>query len=1131
MTGLKHVAGISILIVILLSLGGLSTFAQFLSGIEGSVKDQSGALIGGAKVTLTDTRLGVAKTTTTSDAGYFRFDSIAASTYTVQVEMSGFKTWDQKDLTLQVGEVRTIAPVLVVASASEKVIVTAEAVPIDVASPTTGSVTQEATLRETPLPGQNVYALAGLTPGMTGSAVTTGDNFTNEYPININAAGLRQEQNGYEIDGAQTNTPSRGGGTSISPSPDVVQSMEVRTNDFDASKGRNGGATVDVFTVSGSNQIHGNVDYVFFNNDLTSTTHFSGPLPPTKHNDIAGAVGGPLIKNKLFWFGAIEVLRSTQTSSGQAVVETQDLYNWVKTNLPNTVAYQSLTQAPPLAYAPAAGATTVSQITTSAYPLPLGLSGTPIPGTLDVLGTVNYTNVSPKDGYQWNFRFDYYQGNSDRIYVDAMRTYDTSSSTSVRPAFAAPGKNHSDFVNVDWTHTFSAHLLNEAGANIIRPYGQDGASPAFAIPNVSITGEAGFGNWGPGNFTQQTVGWRDVMTAMVKTHTIKFGFDQDNIRENDAQGGAFDRPSYSFDSILDFIQDKAVTETGTPVDILTHLEAPYERRYRELYTGFFVQDDWKVKPTFTLNAGVRYDQMTNMFSIYSPQLTNYTFGQGSLLNEQIAGGSVGLTPNTHVLDHNLWGLTPRVGFAWDVFGTGKTSLRGGIGMFSDQPPYLHMTDLTAQNPPNYYTPSLAVASGNTITYQLCSPPSGFTISCPVLPTPNVSVSPTTGAVLINGVVSPTQLGGFSPNYKMTQVIEWTLSVQHQLQKDLTLEVNYSASAAHHLPIYNGDINRFAGSLLANNTTGLLPPTLTRLNPNFGVIQYATSDGNSQGNYGTAMLTRRFSHGLALRGIYVYGKTLDDLSTSASLEGGLINSNQNGPIIQNGNLGAQRGRSDFDIRQQFSADGTWSVPSHYSSAFLRNVLGGWQFSGVWLMQSGLPLWVYTTAAFSPVCAGNPAGPGLTAGDCYTNAGAWIPGSIITANSPTGGDFNADGYNYDVPNAPTFGSHLSGQKKANFLNGLFPASAFPVPALGREGNLGRNTYNNEGLNNVNFTFAKGFSAPWFSGEKLKLEARAEVLNLFNRPNLIDVQGDLSQGNFGKATNQLQARLLQLHLRATF
>jgi len=245
------------LFLLLLTFRGLPAFAQFSSGIEGTARDTSGAVLAGARVIVSDTRLGVSKETTANDAGYFRIDSIAASTYTVEVRMTGFETWRQAGLTLQVGEVRTLAPALKVGATSENIEVSAAETAVDLVTPTTGSVIADVTVQQTPLPDQNIYGLTALTPGMTGSAVTSGDNYTNEYAININAAGLRQEQNGYLIDGAYTNTPSRGGGTSISPNPEIVQSMSVKTNNFDAQKGRNAGATVEVFTNSGSNNLHG----------------------------------------------------------------------------------------------------------------------------------------------------------------------------------------------------------------------------------------------------------------------------------------------------------------------------------------------------------------------------------------------------------------------------------------------------------------------------------------------------------------------------------------------------------------------------------------------------------------------------------------------------------------------------------------------------------------------------------------------------------------------------------------------------------------------------------------------------------------------------------------------------------
>jgi hypothetical protein len=1091
---MKRMTRFLFFIMLALSFSSLSALAQFSSGIEGTVQDQSGASIQGAKVIITDTRLGVEKRTTTNQSGYFRFDSLAASEYKVRIEMAGFKTWEQKSLVVQVGQTSSLAPALEVGAESTNITVSASQADVDLVSATTGSVIAETTLEQTPLPGQNVYGLGALTPGMTGSAVNTAgaDNYTNEYAININAAGLRQESNGYQIDDAYTNTPSRGGGTSISPNPEIVESMDIRTNDFDAAKGRNAGATVDVYTKSGTNNFHGSFNYFFLNDALTARTQFQTQVPAYERNQAGAAFGGPIIKNKFFIFGAIDVLRSSVTSSGQYTVETQDFDTWAQTNLSSYVAPTVLKMAPPLAF-PTTNIQTVAQLEASTpghFTPPAG-----IPSDLNASGTANISFSTPKNGYQWSIRGDYYLGQSDRVYVTTIRTHYTGVGAEPRPALNDDQSNSSDFVNANWTHTFSPHLLNQASVNMIRPYGSDLPVATDAIPNINVTGLQGFSNWGPGNFTQTTYGWRDVMTATVKSHTLKFGFDQFNIREADTQSGAFDRPTYTFNSLLDFVQDAAYLETATPVSLATHKEAPYVRDYRALYTGVYVQDDWKANPRLTINAGVRYDGMANFFSILSPARTNFTFGSGTTLNEQIANGVTGLAGTSHVLDHSIWGITPRVGFALDLFGKGQTAIRGGFGMYEDQPPYIHITDITAGNLPNFYTPSISVQSGQTPTFQLCDAPIGFSEACPVVDTSNVVLNAAGGVV-----GQRASLGGYSHNFKLTEVYDWTLSVQQQLGTNYTLQANYSGSSAHHMPIFNDDLNRFSGDLIQNKGS------LTRLNQNFGAMNYGDSNGNSIGSYGTIMLSRRQSHGLALRGIYTYGKALDYVSNAVSLDSGQITTNT--PVIRNNDLAPQRGRADFDIRQQFSADGTWTVPNHYNGMLERNVLGGWQFGGVWILQTGLPFTVYNGSAFNPVYDAN--------------------GNVV---GNTGGDYNADGRDWDVPNVPSFGNHLSGQKKKNYLNGLFAASSFPAPALGSEGNLGRNTYDQPGYNNVDFTFEKFFTSPWFFGEKMKIEAKGEVINLFNRTNLNTVTSDLSSSLFGHSTSQLPSRYLQFHLRASF
>lgn len=1104
---------LSLFVLLLSALGTPRVFAQFSSGIEGVVRDTSGAVIANAKVTVTDVRLGVSRTVQSGQDGYFRVDGIAASTYSVTVEMSGFQTWKQDGLALQIAQIRTIAPELKVGAVTTNVEVSASAAAIDLETPTTGSIISNETLQSTPLPGENIYGLASLAPGMTGGGVTTAgnDNYTNEYAININAAGLRQEENGYQIDDGYTNTPSRGGGTSISPNPEIVQSMNVRTNDFDAQKGRNAGATVDVYTVSGSNQLHGTIDYDFTNAALSAKTHFQKTVPQFTRNEMGATLGGPAIKNKLFWFGAIDVLRSSNPNSYTATVETQDFYNWAKANASNTVGYQILTMAPPQHYA-TTGLVSVSQYEASTpgyFAPPAG-----IPATMNIIGTIPVSYSATKNGYQWSFRVDDYIGKSDRIYVDAIRTYYSTPGGGTRPASVQGNKNSADFVNVNWTHTFNAHLLNQTGANLIRPYGSNVTQVATeGIPYVNVTNLAGFGSWAPGNFTQSTYSWRDVMTANIKTHTLKFGVDLFNTREVDHQQGAFTRPTFNYRNLLDFIQDEPVYQSGPNVNLQNHQQAPYDRDYRDFIQGYYAQDSWKMTPRFTLIAGLRYDGMMNFFSIYRPILSKFNLGTGSTWEARVASGTAALAGTHKVLNHNIGGWTPRVGLSWDVFGTGKTALRAGFGMFEDQPPYLHITDSTAGNLPNYFNPVDDVTAGGPVPKPfLCSPSGTWNMTCPVLDTSNATVDPQTGALLINGVVQRAGMGGYDPNFKMQQVIAWSLSVQQQVHNNLILELNYSGTQAHHLLVFNNNINRFAGDLIQNNNT------LTRLNPYFAGTAWADSNGNSAGNYFSTAVTRRYTHGLSLRGIYTFGKALDELSQAQSLDSGSITSQSD--VIQPHDLKFQRGRSDFDIRQQFTADGTWEVPNSYSSAALRHILGGWQFSGRWLGDTGLPFTVHNSSGFVPVCNGGAVAP--VKNHCPA-------GSTITGDA--GGDYNADGYNYDLPDAPSFGRHLSGRSKTQFLNGIFTASDFPAPPLGQEGDLGRNTYDSPGYKDFDFTFEKFFTVPWFFSEKMKIEAMGEVFNLFNRSNLGSVDSGMTDSTFGRSTSQLPPRSMRIHLRASF
>jgi hypothetical protein len=311
---------------------------------------------------------------------------------------------------------------------------------------------------------------------------------------------------------------------------------------------------------------------------------------------------------------------------------------------------------------------------------------------------------------------------------------------------------------------------------------------------------------------------------------------------------------------------------------------------------------------------------------------------------------------------------------------------------------------------------------------------------------------------------------------------WMVSLQRTLGSSLFLEADYAGTHSDKLYILT-EVNRFTGDLVKNNGT------LTRLNAFFGGVNYGRSNGIADSHYGSFMVSKRYNRGLSLRGIFTFGKATDyNSSFCTNAFSGC------GYVLDAQNVASQKGRADFSVARRLTLDSVFEIPFPWKEGLKSKVFGGWRFSTVAIFQSGLPFSVYTAAPFP------------------------------------NGDFNADGFNWDFPNTPSFGNHVEAAR-SNFLNGLFQASDFPLPSVGQQGNLGRNTFDGPGLANVNVNFAKATRVPWFSSEGASLEFRAEIFNLFNRVNLGQPVGDLSNGLFGRSVSQDLPRAAQFGLHLSF
>jgi hypothetical protein len=389
------------------------------------------------------------------------------------------------------------------------------------------------------------------------------------------------------------------------------------------------------------------------------------------------------------------------------------------------------------------------------------------------------------------------------------------------------------------------------------------------------------------------------------------------------------------------------------------------------------------------------------------------------------------------------------------------------------------------------TPSFAIASTNINTPAAGLPTFGLgTTSAPPynFPLPQgLKAGLDSHNGLANGRADVTVT---DPNLKNMMLLDWFFGVQRSLTNDLVIEVNYIGSGARHAYVrYN--VNRYAGDLLQHNGN------FTGLQPGFGAITLGQSRESTAYHGGTVALNKRFHRGFSFNTAYTLGKAIDQSSTLA------------GSYVDSLNSKLERGLADFDIRHKLAFTALWDLPKPPGDGAISRILGGWEVNNVTILQSGTPFRPICTQAFRAVR--DPAGN-------------------IIGNS--GCDYNADGVGFDAPDTPAFGNSLSGLSRSDYINGIFKASDFPAPALGRQGNLGRNTFRGPGFANTDFSLMKRMKFPWLWGtDGASALFKAEFFNLFNRVNLTQVTNNLSSPLFGKSTSTFGARDIQFSLRMQF
>lgn len=1084
--------------------------AQFHSGIEGSVKDPSGALVPDVTITVHNSNTGEERTVKTSTAGYFRIEPLPAGKFSIKASQTGFKSFEQSDISVEADQVRTVNIALQLGEAGITVQVSAEAPPVETSEGRVSGLIEESKVRELPITGRNIYGLVVLTPGVTGLpagggqsyAQATGDIFTTEYGVSLSANGQRSAGNNFTVDGASTNNVAHGGVTNFSPNAESVQEVRILANSFSAEYGRNSSVVVNVLTKQGSNEFHGSMSWFHTNNHLNARSIFQNQVPVFRRNEGSASFGGPIRKNQTFFFGSVDFLRSGVASAQVVNVETPEFTNFMKQTHPNNISTLLLTKYPTLVNPVSNFQTAGSLLNTNCGSLPtssaliqsqLGL----IPCNLRVRGETTFNSTIPRNGLQWSGRVDHnFNDSKDRLYGNVYRTtVDTTlfSNSYPRPDFTRPWHEYTHYANVNETHIFSPNVINEMGASWTRAFGSTTCEPC-EIPGINIVGLQGFGlpGWEPGTFVQNIYEWRDVLSFNKGSHSLKIGGNIQHNQDYDNFGLFLLRPIFSFNSVLDFAADKVFQEAGFGIDPKTGGRASSAQGYvasRDGNIGLFVQDDWKVRPNLTLNLGLRWEDFGNPRHRHD-STENVIFQGGDTYSTRLANAKVDYTPNHRVFNGaDLNNFAPRIAFAWDPTKQGRMSVRGGTGVF-----YNRVADGIyngVQNDP----PRIATVTANTLTpgvtpiYSLGTPtePWGFSPPAGIVP----------GLDSKNGLLAGrANITGADLNLRTSYSYNWFFGIQYGFGNNWMIQGNYIGSSAHKL-YGNYDVNRVNNDLIINNGQ------LLRLNRSFGPITYGSNLFNSFYSGGTFALKKRFSSGFSIDSAYTIGRAVD---------GGFVGGGGNEintMIADVNNLRRERALAVFDIPQRWSLSLLYQIPMPRLNNAVKAILGGWQLSNVTIYQKGTPFSVYCTLPFSAV----------------RNSSGTIVGN-------SGCDYNADGSNYDYPNAPSFKDPTQNATRQNYLDGLFKASDFSAPAFGQEGNIGRDVYRNPSYFNTDLSLAKQARIPWFLGDNgATLQFRAEFYNAFNKVNLGSVSQDMADPLFGRVTSAFPGRNVQFGLRLAF
>ena len=1129
---------------LLITLGGivaslllcLPLFGQAnLGRILGVVTDQSGAVITGATVTVTDTQRGVSRTLTTDTSGEYIAPSLLAGSYAVRAEAKGFTTLNRQNIALEVGKDVRVDLSLQPGEQSQTVTVT-EAVPmIDTTSATLGGTLSNESIEDLPLNGRNYQYLLTLRPGVT--------IYPGGGPWTQSTNGVRPDDMVYLVDGVLNDNFFDGRSMINMTSPttdaatilpvDGIQEMNTEVNPK-AEDGFKPGATVNIGLKSGTNALHG-TGFAFGRDQSWDARNYFIPAPtngtcivggtavllaqcdqpPLNLKQFGGTVGGPIKKDKLFFFGSYEGLRSLVGSPTTIPVPETSAQPTAdpKHSLPDAIAALNARGIPLSAVSLGlVGCTAAGACNGPSALIPVNNSNSPIVAT-------DFPNTNSSNNYL--IKIDYHINDKNTLngmFYDSHYAGSGENRNYTDPVFDASFPVATWVNSYNWTWTPNSRWLNEARfgvsymmANIVQgdinkpatAYGLNTGvtNPTlFGLPSLNIKG---FNPIGTFSGTPKLIGplynydFTDDVSYLRGRHAFKFGGE---FIEMKVTAGTFrtGRGLFKFNGNKTFAGSTPLEDflAGSPFQGQLLNGSPLRHLSMKYYAGF-VQDDWRIKPRVTVNLGVRYEYLTpptaegNLLGNFDPNAGLVQVGN------QIS------TPWNP--DHKAF--SPRVGVAWDLTGNGTTVLRAGASMIHDM---LNVDSFVAQQGmQNASTLGLsAIPTGACATSpapgQPCPQNYGGNIAVAALSFPGSQLkwpaaSGSSTPIFPPGVVSctassPCNIMGVQRNFATPYVTTWTLGVQHAFTKNLSLEMSYVGNHGSQLPGVI-DINQPALG------TGVMP--FGSKFPYLGIINWLENLDISNYHGLQATLTQRVSHGLSFTLGYTWSHALDDNSANWAQ---LIPQDSTRPL-------ADYASSDFDIRHRFTFSATYQIPGMKSPGQL---LEGWKINTILTIQSPQP-WLVddSTNNFSGTGEstdrwdffGNPS-------DFKSKGQNSIPycsgfgGAVTCSQSTQGGPITFSPQQTSAmaqlcnTHAPDAGTLATG---GCFVSGN---SVMVPPLLNTFGTMGRNIFRDTGFQNLDASLAKD----WKFRERLNAEFRLEFFNVLNHPNFANPFGGPSANGVG-------------------